>query len=330
MAHWKEGKRGGAGRKASEAARKNTPGLLTAPLGAGLSYGGEVSAMRIGEVCRECGLTKKAIAYYGEQGLIVPAMTENGYRRYTAADVARLKKIATLRKLGLSVSEIRAVLEKGILPAARDIADRRELDMEALRERQALLRQLADEGDWERIRARADALENKQSLLRRLLEAFPGYYGKWICLHFAPFLDDPIATQDQRDAWQTLIRFLDEQEIDIPQDLRAYMDEMTETLDTDRMKRISEALAAAVRQPEQYFRDHRDALAQYQAVMASEAYRQTPAYRLKAHLEAWQRQSGYNDVFIPAMRRLSPAYEAYHRALEKANEVFLRQRGPQA
>ncbi len=30
----------------------------------------------------------------------------------------------------------------------------------------------------------------------------------------------------------------------------------------------------------------------------------------------------YNDVFIPAMERLSPSYREYHKALEAANDVF--------
>ena len=32
----------------------------------------------------------------------------------------------------------------------------------------------------------------------------------------------------------------------------------------------------------------------------------------------------YNDVFIPAMQRLSPTYREYHKSLQAANEVFLR------
>ena len=37
-----------------------------------------------------------------------------------------------------------------------------------------------------------------------------------------------------------------------------------------------------------------------------------------------QRESGYNDVFIPAMQRLSPAYGEYYKALQAANGVFQR------
>ena len=37
--------------------------------------------MLINEVCKECNLTKKAVEYYTEQGLIQPRITENGYRQ---------------------------------------------------------------------------------------------------------------------------------------------------------------------------------------------------------------------------------------------------------
>ena len=66
--------------------------------------------MRRSEVCRETGLTKKAVEYYVQRGLIAPAIGENGYREFGEAEVGRLKKIALLRKLDLSLEEIREVL----------------------------------------------------------------------------------------------------------------------------------------------------------------------------------------------------------------------------
>lgn len=69
--------------------------------------------MLINEVCKITGLTKKAIEYYMEKGLIAPRIEENGYRRFDSEDVARLKEISVLRKLGLSIPEIRSVLDKG-------------------------------------------------------------------------------------------------------------------------------------------------------------------------------------------------------------------------
>ena len=56
--------------------------------------------MLINEVCKECNLTKKAVEYYTEQGLIQPRITENGYRQFSETDALKLKRIAVLRGLG--------------------------------------------------------------------------------------------------------------------------------------------------------------------------------------------------------------------------------------
>ena len=55
--------------------------------------------MLINEVCRECSLTKKAIEYYIEQGIVAPAIQENGYRSFSDEDIAVLKKVSVLRTL---------------------------------------------------------------------------------------------------------------------------------------------------------------------------------------------------------------------------------------
>ncbi|MBQ7993519.1 MAG: hypothetical protein IJM63_12035 [Solobacterium sp.] len=39
-------------------------------------------------------------------------------------------------------------------------------------------------------------------------------------------------------------------------------------------------------------------------------------------LKSFPEESGYYDVFIPAMRRLSPAYDAYQTKLHEADRVF--------
>lgn len=59
--------------------------------------------MLMNEICTKCRLTKKAVEYYVGQKLIWPKILENGYRDFSGEDVERLKKIATLRRLGLPV-----------------------------------------------------------------------------------------------------------------------------------------------------------------------------------------------------------------------------------
>ena len=74
--------------------------------------------MRIHEVCQATGLTKKAINWYEEQGLIAIPTDENGYRDFQDADIQKLKEIGLLRSLGLSAKEIETVLRASDKPAA--------------------------------------------------------------------------------------------------------------------------------------------------------------------------------------------------------------------
>lgn len=84
--------------------------------------------MLINEVCKECNLTKKAVEYYTEQGLIQPRITENGYRQFSETDALKLKRIAVLRGLGFSVPEIRTILENDSRTAIYDVLNRKELE----------------------------------------------------------------------------------------------------------------------------------------------------------------------------------------------------------
>ena len=52
--------------------------------------------MTIKEICEASGLTKKAVAYYEEKGLICPDVRENGYREYRKEDVQTLREVACL------------------------------------------------------------------------------------------------------------------------------------------------------------------------------------------------------------------------------------------
>lgn len=67
--------------------------------------------MRIHEAAAAAGLTPRAVRFYEERGLLSAARrTENGYRDYGAADVERLRVIASLRELGRSVESIPELL----------------------------------------------------------------------------------------------------------------------------------------------------------------------------------------------------------------------------
>ena len=66
--------------------------------------------MKIKQVEELVGITSKNIRFYEEQGLLSPERAENGYREYHQEHVDTLKKIKLLRKLGVSVKEIKRAL----------------------------------------------------------------------------------------------------------------------------------------------------------------------------------------------------------------------------
>ena len=64
--------------------------------------------MKINEVETLVGITRKNIRFYEAEGLLAPRRNaENGYRDYGEAEVEVMKRIKLLRKLGVSLEEIR-------------------------------------------------------------------------------------------------------------------------------------------------------------------------------------------------------------------------------
>ncbi|NDL56819.1 HEAT repeat domain-containing protein [Phytoactinopolyspora mesophila] len=76
--------------------------------------------MLIGEVARLSGVSARMLRHYESLGLVAPSgRTTAGYRVYSADDLRRLLYIESLRSLGLSLGDIRHVLEDpGFTPSA--------------------------------------------------------------------------------------------------------------------------------------------------------------------------------------------------------------------
>ena len=68
--------------------------------------------MRIGDLTERAGVTQRTVRYYESIGLIPPGEREgHGQHYYTEETLARLRKIDQLKKLGLSLDEIRDVID---------------------------------------------------------------------------------------------------------------------------------------------------------------------------------------------------------------------------
>jgi DNA-binding transcriptional MerR regulator len=69
------------------------------------------ATLRIGQLAEATGLTVRTLRHYEAVGLLGPVgRSESGYRRYRAEDAERLYTIVALRRLGLSLAQIRATL----------------------------------------------------------------------------------------------------------------------------------------------------------------------------------------------------------------------------
>jgi DNA-binding transcriptional MerR regulator len=67
---------------------------------------------RIGEIAKKLGVTTKTLRHYERMGLLRPPQrTSRHYRMYNGSDVQRARHLIGLRRLGLSLEEIRGLLE---------------------------------------------------------------------------------------------------------------------------------------------------------------------------------------------------------------------------
>ena len=84
--------------------------------------------MKISEVERFVGLSKKAIRLYESRGLLTVARISNGYREYSDEDIEALRQIKLLRLAGISISDIK-LFRHGILPM-EELLDKRKKEMD--------------------------------------------------------------------------------------------------------------------------------------------------------------------------------------------------------
>jgi DNA-binding transcriptional MerR regulator len=99
--------------------------------------------LKVGELARRTGLTVRTLHHYDEVGLLTPhRRTAAGYRLYGPEELSRLTRILVLRRLGLTLDEVRSWLDDPEMSLERTL----DLQIERLRNEiegsKALLRKL--------------------------------------------------------------------------------------------------------------------------------------------------------------------------------------------
>lgn len=208
--------------------------------------------MKISEVMKVTGLTKKAINYYEDSGLIKPSSNEeNNYRDYSNSDVDKLKQIATLRRFGLPVSSIKEALAKpenmylvfenymkklneeiknmercqSILGSCMSNLNEKDMDISKVTEEMSLLKGAVEMSQRER----------HGFMEIELIRIFPGAYGKMLAINFGFFLDEPLDTKEKENAWINMVKILDNTEsIFTAKELEEYLE--SRNFDWDKIK----------------------------------------------------------------------------------------------
>lgn len=101
--------------------------------------------MKVSELARSAGVTAETVRYYARIGLLAPVKdTNNGYQRFAAGDLVRLRFVQRAKRLGFQLNEIAQILgmsDCGRTPCSvvREIVERRVMEMrERLADMQAL------------------------------------------------------------------------------------------------------------------------------------------------------------------------------------------------
>ena len=123
---------------------------MTLPYSGGSTLGpsmeiAEDKRLKIGELARQTGLSIKTIRYYERRGLLEqPSRTKAGYRLYGPEEVARLQFIQRAKLLGLTLEEIRELVELAARCNEGEIVPRLEEVLEAkLRETEQKMEELS-------------------------------------------------------------------------------------------------------------------------------------------------------------------------------------------
>lgn len=113
---------------------------------------GEQRHWKVGELAQATGVTVRALHHYDELGLLVPSeRTQSGYRLYDPAALLRLYRIVALRRLGLTLEEISALLDgdglslQEVLTRQLAAIDRQLTDTRSLRDRLTAIRDALDQ-----------------------------------------------------------------------------------------------------------------------------------------------------------------------------------------
>ncbi len=274
------------------------------------------------EIQKITGLTRKAIEYYEEKGLINPRKTENGYRDYSNRELVILKKISLLRKLGIGITDIEQCLssDENVLSS---VLRKKQHQLEVDEKRKEVLELIVKGKNNELIKEKILLIEAEETIYEKLEIAFPGYIGQMLFAAYQPFFNEPLE-EDGKEAFYKYVDYLDQlPSFTLTDKEKYYVEKISTAIDLKTLKDVNQAKFDTIEKAEKWIRDNEDLILQYETYKNSEEYQNSMMKQIQDKLQNFMKENQYYELAIPLIRKFSKSYDKYYKKLLKANEIYL-------
>lgn len=273
------------------------------------------------EVQEKTNLSRKAIEYYEEKGLVHPKKLENGYRDYSDGDVEVLKKISLLRNLGLSISEIALYLDSKEEVLA-SILRRKEHELDICEKRKNVLNLIVKGESMDLINEELAVIDAQETIYDKLIRIFPGYFGQLIFSSYKIFLNESL-DKDEEAAFNEYIKFLDSlPNFELSKEEKDYIETISSSFDMKTLDDVNKGKLLAVENAETWLEDNKDYIEVYKEYKNTDEYKNSLIKLIQDKLKKFMQENNYYEKAIPLIRKFSKSYDAYYEKLLKANEEY--------
>ena len=175
-----------------------------------------------------------------------------------------LVKVSILRKLGVSLSEIKqCVLSNS--STLSSVLRMKEHQLEVDERRKNILELIVKGEKQELIDECIALIETEESIYNRLERTFPGYFGQLFFAAYKPFINEPL-TKDGEEAFIKYVSYLDNlPPFELSEDEKKFIDEKSSNFDMSILKNITEDKISAVENVEEWLEKNKDSILQYES-----------------------------------------------------------------
>lgn len=275
------------------------------------------------EVQDKTNLSRKAIEYYEEKGLVHPKKLENGYRDYSDEDVEVLKRISLLRNLGLSISEIALYLDSKE-EALASILRRKEHELDICEKRKNVLKLIVKGESVDLINEELAIIEAQETIYDKLIRNFPGYFGQLIFSSYKIFLNESL-NKDEEAAFNEYIKFLDSlPNFELSKEEKDYIEAISSSFDMKTLDDLNKEKLIAIENSKTWLEENEDYIKAYKEYKNTDEYKNGLMKSIQDKLKKFMQENNYYEKAIPLIRKFSKSCDAYYEKLLKANEEYLK------